>query len=71
MTREENEQVTRIATARSRACVESTLNEFKCAEMGHVDAETLIESIRQRLHENLAMMAGVELQGSVRQADGG
>jgi len=71
MDRETLDSLTRIAVARARATVDDTLTEFKGREMGHVEAESLIESIRARLHENLAMMCGVELQGSVRQADGG
>jgi hypothetical protein len=50
MTREESDSLTRLA-----------VNEFRGRELGHTEAESLIEDIRTRLHEDLAMMAGVTL----------
>jgi hypothetical protein len=56
MTREENDSLTRLAVMRCRARLDHTLNEFRGREMGHTDAESLIEDIRHRLHEDLMMI---------------
>lgn len=61
MSKDELDAVTRVAIARVRARMDETLTEFKSRELGHTDAESLIESIRQRLHEDLAMMVDVQL----------
>jgi hypothetical protein len=61
MTREESDSLTRLAVTQCRARLDHTLNEFRGRELGHTEAESLIEDIRIRLHEDLAMMAGVTL----------
>ena len=53
MTRDELHTIARVTALRALAAVEDTLTEFKCREMGHVDAETLSEQMRQRLREDL------------------
>lgn len=56
MSREELDAVTRVAIQRSMARVDDVLTEFRSRELGHTDAETLIEAIRGRLREDLTML---------------
>jgi hypothetical protein len=48
-----------------RKMVDRILTETKCREMGHVDAESLIESLRQQFHEGLVMLTEPVPAGSV------
>ena len=72
MTREECAAITRIMVGRSRARVDQTLNELACQNLD-ANSHALLDEVRSRIHEDLAMMAGVTLIESlpVRQADGG
>lgn len=56
MTRDELNAISRVAISRARVRIDDVLTEIKSREMGHVDAETLIEAIRQRMHEELTML---------------
>ena len=56
MTRDEIDEVSRVAVARARVVVDDVLTEFRSREMGHVDAEVLIEDIRRRLHDDLLLL---------------
>ena len=54
--RDELDVVTRIAIVRAMVRVTDICNEFRSREMGHVDAETLIGQMQDRLVEEFRMM---------------
>jgi hypothetical protein len=54
-----------MSAADDTAEVLRILTETKCREMGHVDAESLIESLRQQFHEGLVMLTEPVPAGSV------
>ena len=62
MTKEESECLTRMEVMRCRARIDETLNEMACQNLDAA-SHALLDQVRQRLHEDLAMMVGVQLVG--------